>query len=152
MKKLSHGQPEGPVTLRMSPELQEQLDHCAAKTGMKTTDLMRLCMRIGMEHFRRIEYNTAKCIVEAVAKNESSFTSQRAENLVESPAWKKPFPAHTVASTSPPHAPASPQANAKIVPLPVQHVVGLNETTEAPPLTENRVATTYPKPTRKRKA
>lgn len=64
-------QPEGPVTIRMSQALQQQLDDCAHLTGMKVTDLMRLCMRIGMEHFRRIDYNEARCIVEAVEKSTS---------------------------------------------------------------------------------
>lgn len=66
MKKLTHGQPEGPVSVRMSAELQKQLDFCDDQTGMKVTDLMRLCMRIGMEHFKRINYDTAKCIGAAI--------------------------------------------------------------------------------------
>lgn len=148
MKKLSHGQPEGPVTLRMSPELQEQLDHCATKTGMKTTDLMRLCMRIGIEHFRRIEYDTAKCIVEAAKNN----PSQESGSLIKAHAWKTHLPAPTVASAKPSRASSQAPAIANTVPMPPQHVVGLNETTEAPPITEERVETTYPKPTRKRKA
>jgi hypothetical protein len=153
MKKLPHGQPEGPVTVRMSPELQAQLDECAHKTGMKTTDLMRLCMRIGMEHFRRIDYDTAKCIVEAVAtQNKSVFTSHRAENLVESPACKPPITAKPAVSTWPRRASAPAPASANTVSLPPQHVVGLNETPQSPPITEERLDGTYPKPKRQRKA
>ena len=50
----------------MSPELQSSIDTAAALAKMTSTDFMRLCMRIGIEHFKRIDYNTAKCIVEAV--------------------------------------------------------------------------------------
>ena len=73
MKKLPTGsQPEGPVTIRLNRSIQQQLDECAEKTGLKVTDLMRLCMRIGLEHFNRIDYDTAKCIVDAVENQKSS--------------------------------------------------------------------------------
>lgn len=58
--------PEAPVSIRMSPELQSSIDTAAALAKMTSTDFMRLCMRIGIEHFKRIDYDTAKCIVEAV--------------------------------------------------------------------------------------
>lgn len=143
MKKLEHGQPEGPVSVRMSYELQNQLDACALKTGMKVTDLMRLCMRIGMEHFRRIDYDTAKCIVQAV---ETSQPCQTPQTTVA-------FTADSIA-TAPNPPPTSPTA-ANIVPLPPPPVVATllhqtmtkaAETTTSPPVTETRdPATTYPK-------
>lgn len=58
--------PEAPVSIRMSPELQSAIDSAALRAKMTSTDFMRLCMRIGVEHFKRIDYDTAKCIVEAV--------------------------------------------------------------------------------------
>jgi hypothetical protein len=154
MKKLTHGQPEGPVTVRMSPELQAQLDECAHKTGMKTTDLMRLCMRIGMEHFRRIDYDTAKLIVEAVAsQNKSSFTSQRAENLVESPACKPSITAKPAASTSTSRSTPPAEEPVNLVRLPPPPVLAsLNEQVgQSPPIEETHQEITYPK-TRRKKA
>lgn len=50
----------------MSPQLQTAIDEAATLAKMTSTDFMRLCMRIGIEHFKRIDYDTAKCIVEAV--------------------------------------------------------------------------------------
>lgn len=42
---------------------------------MTSTDFMRLCMRIGIEHFKRIDYDTAKCIVDAVESQKSKVVS-----------------------------------------------------------------------------
>ena len=91
MKKLPSGtQPEGPVTIRLNRTIQEQLDACAEKTGLKVTDLMRLCMRIGLEHFSRIDYNTAKCIVDAVENQKTAPTRPPTPpETKEKPAGKK---------------------------------------------------------------
>jgi len=56
-----------PVSLRINDELQKQLDHAARLLQMSTAEVMRLAMRIGLEHFKRIDYDLAKQIVDTVA-------------------------------------------------------------------------------------
>jgi hypothetical protein len=94
--------PEAPVSIRMSPELQSSIDTAAALAKMTSTDFMRLCMRIGIEHFKRIDYNTAKCIVEAV-EGQSKKTEIHGLN--------ETMPGET--STEPPPPPSQPVTYAK---------------------------------------
>lgn len=124
--------PEAPVSIRMSQELQQQLDDCSLKLHMPVTHLMRLCMRIGMEHFKRIDYDEAKCIVETVEqKNKPSFS-----NIRESAAVSDPSCASSADSKSPsPFSPPTRKTTASTVPLPPPPVLGtlihdtsLNET------------------------
>lgn len=150
MKKLSHGQPEGPVSVRMSAELQKQLDFCADKTGMKVTDLMRLCMRIGMEHFKRINYDTAKCIVDCVEHHQQPKTN--IESLEHRPWLQTRTPASTVDSNMPSPMSAPITASATNAKPPPPHVAVLNEAAQSPPITEERDAAAMYKQTRRRKA
>lgn len=55
-----------PVSLRLSDEITNQLKFAAPKLNMSQQDVLRLCLRIGIEHLKRIDYEAAKCIVEAV--------------------------------------------------------------------------------------
>lgn len=149
MKKLTHGQPEVPVSVRMSAELQKQLDFCADQTGMKVTDLMRLCMRIGMEHFKRINYDTAKCIVDCVEHHQTPKTN--IETLDDLPWIQTRIPASTADSDMPSRTSAPTTATATNVKPPPQHVAGLNEAAHSPAITEHRnAAATYKRPRRKR--
>ncbi|MDP1587966.1 MAG: hypothetical protein Q8M07_09500 [Prosthecobacter sp.] len=84
--------------------MTDSLNDAAEKLEMPVSHLMRLCMRIGMEHFKRIDYDTAKCIVEAVEKQ----TQMSA---------KKTTPAANAASPSATATPAQPPLPANTVPL-----------------------------------
>lgn len=95
----------------MSAELQNQLEDCAHKLGMPITHLMRMCMRIGMEHYKRINYDEAKCIVDAVEK-----TAGHTKN----PASQTPALNAGSENTSP--AQSTPPATASAVKLPPQHI------------------------------
>lgn len=55
-----------PISIRLSDQYQSQLEMAAKRLDLPVSEVMRLCLRIGMEHFSRIDYNTAKCIVDAV--------------------------------------------------------------------------------------
>ncbi len=137
-----------PICVRLNQQLTDQLEFVGQKLDMPTSEIMRLCMRIGIEHFRRINYDAAQCIVNAVESTQSC------------PQQNQTTAANTAASTStiPSNPPTSPMA-ANIVQLPPPLVVAnllhntMNkaaETQTSPPIHETRNdQTTYDKPTRR---
>lgn len=60
-----------PISIRLTDTMMEQINSAAKKLDIPAREVMRLCMRIGVEHFKRIDYDTAKCIVEAVESQKS---------------------------------------------------------------------------------
>lgn len=81
--------PDAPVSIRMSAELEAAIDEAAQKAKMTSTDFMRLCMRIGIEHFKRIDYDTAKCIVESVENQAPKATPDKVIPMYEQGRPKK---------------------------------------------------------------
>lgn len=65
-----------PICVRLNESLIQQLELASRKLDIPASEVMRLCMRIGMEHFKRIDFDTAKCIVEAVE------AKRPAENII----------------------------------------------------------------------
>jgi len=94
-----------PISIRLADELMKQINLAADKLDMPAREVMRLCMRIGMEHFKRIDYDTAKCIVEAVEKQHQAS------------AKKTPPPAASAASPGATATPAPSPLPASIAPL-----------------------------------
>lgn len=46
-----------PVSIRISPELQTQLEHAAKMLKLSVHDVMRKCMRVGLKHDERIGWD-----------------------------------------------------------------------------------------------
>lgn len=149
-----------PTPIRLPSDLLSEVEAATQFTGLSQQEVMRLAMRIGLVDLRAAK-DIAAVIQEAAtdkgasflayakAKIESSFTSQEGEGLEQSrQPWKQPQTVPSAGLTKPSQAPASHPGTATIVPLPPQHVAGLNEKTESPAITEKRVAVTY----RKRKS
>ena len=150
-----------PTPIRLPSDLLAEVEAATQFTGLSQQEVMRLAMRIGLVDLRAAK-DIAAVIQEAATdkgasflayaqgKIESSFTSQREENLVQSrQPWTQPQTVPSAAFTPPSQAPASHPGIATIVPLPPQHVAELNEDTKNAAITEKRDATvTY----RKRKS
>ena len=50
-------------TLRISEELNAEITNAAQKLDSAEQDVIRLTMRIGLEHLRRVKYNLADCVL-----------------------------------------------------------------------------------------
>lgn len=146
-----------PISLRLTESIQTQLDEAARKLDLPVSELMRLCFRIGVEHFRRIDYDLASCIVQA-GQNKSSFKSAS-----DIPAYKDSTQpcAEAVPSIFSSQDSLLLSGPAKPVLLPPQRTLGtaehagqasphsLNESTTPSPPAETRREITYPKPAKK---
>ncbi len=146
--------------IRVSEELYAELEEVRKLTGYSQQDLARLALRIGLVDLRAAK-DIAKVIQEAATdkgasflayakgKIESSFTPQTAEDLEESPQpWttRKTVPTARIAGSTKPFQACESPETATIVPLPPQHVVGLNEQQPSPAIPEKRnAAATYRK-------
>lgn len=62
--------------IRMPAELESQLEHAVALTGLSKQDVIRLCIRIGLEDLRRCNFDLARAIVEVPA-SKSKTASRR---------------------------------------------------------------------------
>ena len=55
-------------TIRISDLLADELKQAAEKTDSSMQDVMRLTMRIGLEHLKRVKYDLADCVLDKSAK------------------------------------------------------------------------------------
>ena len=55
-------------TLRISEELNAEITNAAQKLDSAEQDVIRLTMRIGLEHLRRVKYDLADCVLEKSGK------------------------------------------------------------------------------------
>lgn len=67
-----------PISIRLTDALMDQINSAAKKLDIPAREVMRLCMRIGVEHFKRIDYDTAKCIVESVESQKAKVITPSA--------------------------------------------------------------------------
>jgi len=51
--------------IRMSAEMLEKVQLASEKTGISQADILRLCLSIGLEDLRRINYDLASTILNA---------------------------------------------------------------------------------------
>ena len=55
-------------TVCLTEELEQELSEVAEKTDLAKQDVIRLTMRIGLEHLRRVKYDLADCVLEKSGK------------------------------------------------------------------------------------
>ena len=55
-------------TVCLTEELERELSEVAEKTDLAKQDVIRLTMRIGLEHLRRVKYDLADCVLEKSGK------------------------------------------------------------------------------------
>ena len=55
-------------TLRISEELNAEIANAAQMLDSAEQDVIRLTMRIGLEHLRRVKYDLADCVLEKSGK------------------------------------------------------------------------------------
>lgn len=60
--------------IRMDPELLEKVKMASKKTGLAQADVMRLCLAIGLEDLKRVDYDLAKVIAEAANQQRERIT------------------------------------------------------------------------------
>ena len=58
--------------IRMSPELLEKVQIASEKTGISQADILRLCLSIGLEDLRRINYDIPGSILNAARQQQAS--------------------------------------------------------------------------------
>lgn len=51
-------------TLRISEDLNAGIANASQKLDSAEQDVIRLCLRIGLEHLKRIKYDLASCVLE----------------------------------------------------------------------------------------
>ena len=56
------------LSLRLSAELDSELAKMSDKVELAKQDVIRLCLRIGLEHLRRVKYDLAACVLEKSGK------------------------------------------------------------------------------------
>jgi len=141
-KKIDEGTGK-PISIRLSEQYQSQLETAAKRLDLPISEVMRLCLRIGMEHFTRIDYDTAKCIVDAVDKAKDLPTK-----TIEGGQCADTAHSENITPTSQP----TKQTVANIVQLPpppvlatLMHESLAAETTKTPPVKEQRQEVIYPK-------
>lgn len=59
--------------IRMDAELLEKVKMAGKKTGLAQADVMRLCLAIGLEDLKRVDYDLAKVIAEAASHQRESI-------------------------------------------------------------------------------
>lgn len=90
-----------PTPIAIPNEMLSRIEYAAKQLGMSKSEVMRMTMAVGLEHFARINYNLAGAILDAATPKPSAPTVK---------------PGQT--KTAPPPA-ASPS---NITPLPPQHL------------------------------
>ena len=55
-------------TVCLTEELERELADAAERTDLAKQDVIRLCLRIGLEHLRRVKYDLAACVLEKSGK------------------------------------------------------------------------------------
>lgn len=55
-------------TVRISQEMEKEIENACEKTELSKQELIRLCIKAGLEHLRKIDFNLAKAIVESKKK------------------------------------------------------------------------------------
>ena len=58
-----------PVSIRISDELQSQLDTAAVRLGIPMHEVMRFACRVGIEHFKRIGYDVPSAVLNAPSQS-----------------------------------------------------------------------------------
>jgi hypothetical protein len=58
--------------LRMPKELMARIKAVAAEMEMSDQEVMRLCLKVGLEHLKRIDYDLAKAVVDAAEKTKAA--------------------------------------------------------------------------------
>ena len=53
-------------TVRISKELEKEIENACEKTELSKQELIRLCIKIGIEHLEKIDFDLAKTIVKSV--------------------------------------------------------------------------------------
>ena len=56
--------------IRMSPELLEKVRIASERTGIAQADILRICLAIGLEDLRRINYDISGAILNQSRKDE----------------------------------------------------------------------------------
>lgn len=56
------------LSLRLSAELDSELAKMSDKVELAKQDVIRLCLRIGLAHLRRVKYDLAACVLEKSEK------------------------------------------------------------------------------------
>jgi predicted DNA-binding protein len=57
--------------IRMTPEMLAKVQLASEKTGISQADILRLCVSIGLEDLRRINYDLSTAILDASRKSEA---------------------------------------------------------------------------------
>jgi predicted DNA-binding protein len=57
--------------LNIPPELEEKLVEASRRTGLSKADLMRLCMAVGLEDLRAVNYDLARVVADAARERRS---------------------------------------------------------------------------------
>ena len=55
-------------TVCLTEELEKTLSAVAEETDLAKQDVIRLCLRIGLEHLKRVKYDLADCVLDKSAK------------------------------------------------------------------------------------
>lgn len=55
-------------TVCLTEELEKALSAVAEETDLAKQDVIRLCLRIGLEHLKRVKYDLADCVLSKSAK------------------------------------------------------------------------------------
>ena len=56
-----------PSTVKFSPELQKKIDEAAEKTGWPKQEVIRICVAMGLEDLRRIDWDIVGNLCDAAA-------------------------------------------------------------------------------------
>lgn len=52
-------------TVRISQEMEKEIEDACEETELSKQELIRLCIKVGLEYLQKIDFNLAKTIVEA---------------------------------------------------------------------------------------
>lgn len=55
-------------TVCLTEELERELADAAERTDLAKQDVIRLCLKIGLTHLRRVKYDLAACVLEKSGK------------------------------------------------------------------------------------
>lgn len=66
--------------IRLDPELLEKVKEAAKKTGLAQADVMRLCLAIGIEDLRRVNFDLVKLVADAAQVERSHAILKVAED------------------------------------------------------------------------
>ncbi len=55
-------------TIRISEELNNEIAAVSQKLDSAEQDVIRLCLKIGLAHLRRVKYDLAACVLEKSGK------------------------------------------------------------------------------------